>query len=178
MSSSPERPIDASLVRTLPPRTLTGTFWHQGSPNRPLLSFASPAVADGRYHREGEPGAWYASSKERTAWAEMLRHLKSGRLSASEVRRRIGRVHTEELQVLDLTDEDTRRRLGVSVRELTGDDRSVCQEIAKAARDSGFDAILAPSAAVRGESTLVIFPRGMAKVEEENSRVRRPPSAP
>ena len=175
MSSSPERSIDASLVASIPRGKLAGRFWHQGSPNRPLLSVAAPAGTDGRYHREGDPGVWYASSKERAAWAEMLRHLKTGRMSASEVRRRIGRVYVEELDVLDLTDGDTRRRLEVSVRDLTQDDRSVCQQIASAARAAGFDGILAPSAAIRGESTLVVFWPAMAKVREEHSRIQRPP---
>jgi RES domain-containing protein len=91
------------------------------------------------------------------------------------VRRKVGRVRVEELEVLDLTDPATRRQLGVSARELTWDDRSLCQDISAAARTAGFDGILAPSAAVRGEATLVVFAAGMRKVKEEHSRIQRPP---
>jgi RES domain-containing protein len=176
VSGSRDPGIDASLLQSLPRRRLSGPFWHQGSPSRPLLSFASPAAGDGRYHRDGDPGAWYASSKEGAAWAELLRHSRSGGPSSTEVRRKIGRVRVEELEVLDLTDPDMRRQLGVSVRDLTGEDRSLCQEIASAARSAGFDGILAPSAAVRGERTLVVFPSGTSKIREEHSRIQRSPA--
>jgi RES domain-containing protein len=176
VNPSRDPPIDTALALSLPCRKLTGPFWHQGSPSRDLLSFPSPSTGEGRYHREDDPGAWYASSKERAAWAELFRHLRSGRLSPSEVRRRVGRARIEEIEVLDLTDPDTRKQLGVSETELVGDDRSLCQEISSAARAAGFDGILAPSAALRGEKTLVVFPSGMTKVREEHSRIQRPPT--
>jgi len=176
VNPSGKPPIDTALVGSLPRRKLTGPFWHQGSPSRDLLSFPSPSTGEGRYHREGDPGAWYASSKQRAAWAELFRHLGSGRLLPSEVRRRVGRVRIQEVEVLDLTDPNTRKQLGVSETELVGDDRSLCQEISSAARASGLDGILAPAAAVRGERTLVVFPSGMTKVREEHSRIQRPPT--
>lgn len=176
MTLSRDPRIDAALVGSLPRRRLAGPFWHQGSPFRDLLSFPSPSVGEGRYHREGDPGAWYASSKERAAWTELFRHLRSGRLSPTEVRRRVGRVRIEEMDVLDLTDPGMRDQIGISEAELVGDDRSRCQEISSAARAAGLDGILAPSAAVRGERTLVVFPSGMRKVREEHSRIQRPPT--
>jgi len=65
--------------------------------------------------------------------------------------------------------------LNVSERELTGDDLSRCQEIADYARDAGFDAILAPSAALEGQRTIAIFSSAMRKITEERSRVGSPP---
>lgn len=50
-----------------------------------------------------------------------------------------------------------------------------CQKLAEQARAAGFEGILAPSGALDGESTLAIFPDGMAKVVAEHSRVQRPP---
>jgi RES domain len=64
---------------------------------------------------------------------------------------------------------------GVTEGELVSDELSLCQSISDAARDAGFDGILAPSAALPGELTLAVFPRGMRRVVEENSRVQRPP---
>jgi len=62
------------------------------------------------------------------------------------VRRRVGRVSVS-LDVLDLTDPTTRAHLGVDADDLTADDCTVTRTIATAARDAGFDAVLAPAAA-------------------------------
>lgn len=72
------------------------------------------------------------------------------------MRRRVGRARVTELVVLDLTDPAVRKQLGIAEEEL-------------------IDGILAPSGALDGESTLAIFPGGMAKVVAEHSRVQRPP---
>lgn len=140
-----------------------------------LLAFPSPATYGARYHREGTQGAWYASSHERAAWAELFRHQQSTELSPFEIRRRVGRVRVEGLAVLDLTAPDVRDRIGVTDDELTSDDLSLCQAIGDRAREARFEGILAPSAALPDELTLAVFPRGMRRVVEEHSRVQRPP---
>jgi hypothetical protein len=78
--------------------------YHQGSPARPLLWHESRPRYDGRYHEAGGRGAWYASSHERAAWAELFRH-QSTELSPFEIRRRMGRARVGDLLVLDLTDD-------------------------------------------------------------------------
>jgi RES domain-containing protein len=133
------------------------------------------APSDARYQRAGGPGAWYASTKERAAWAELFRHHQSGELSPFEIRRRVGRVRVEELRVLDLTDPTVREWVGVTEAELVDDDLKVCQDIADADRSAGLDGILAPSAALSGEATLVVFPAAIDRVVEEHSRIQRPP---
>jgi RES domain-containing protein len=137
---------------------------------------ASPAVGPGRYHRAGGPGAWYASTTELAAWAELLRHHTAPDLSPFEVRRRIGRARVEDLRVLDLTDPRVRETLGLAETDLTSDDLGRCQALGDAARDAGFEGILAPSAALAGESILVVFPLAIARLTEEHSRVRRAPA--
>jgi RES domain-containing protein len=140
------------------------------------MDLASPAAGPGRYHRAGGPGAWYASTTERGAWAELFRHHTSTELSPFEVRRRIGRARVESLRVLDLTDPATREALSVTEADLTSDDLSRCQALGDAARAAGFEGMLAPSAALAGETTLVVFPSGMARLTEDHSRVQRPPA--
>jgi len=81
----------------------------------------------------------------------------------------------EDLAVLDLTSAEVRAALGVEEAELTGDDWSRCQQIAADARAAGFDGLLAPSRALLGETTLVVFAHALAKVTAEHSRVQRPP---
>jgi RES domain-containing protein len=132
---------------------------------------ASPAGGPGRYHRVGDPGAWYASTTERGAWAELFRHHTSNELSPFEVRRRIGRARVENLRVLDLTDPRVRETLGV-----TDDDLTRCQALGEAARAAGLEGVLAPSAALAGEVILVVFPSGTPKLTEEQSRVQRAPA--
>ncbi|HYL59419.1 MAG TPA: RES family NAD+ phosphorylase [Candidatus Acidoferrales bacterium] len=173
---SPDRATKPAARGALPFRTLAGTFWHQCSPRRRLLDLANPAVTSGRYHRAGGPGVWYASSSENGAWAELFRHHEAGGVSPSEVTRRIGRARIKELRVLDLTDASVREAIGVSAEELTGDDLARCQEIAQRAQRAGFDGILAPSAALDGQQTLVVFATAMRKVVEQSSGVGQPPA--
>jgi RES domain-containing protein len=132
-------------------------------------------VTSGRYHRAGGPGVWYASSTENGAWAELFRHHEPGGVSPLEVIRRIGRVRTKRLRVLDLMDPGVRRTLGVSEQDLIGDDLMRCHEIAQYARNAGYDAILAPSAALERTLTLAIFASAAQKVTEQHSHIGRPP---
>ncbi len=133
-------------------------------------------MISGRYHRAGGPGVWYASSTENGAWAELFRHHEPGGITPLEVIRRIGRVRTKGLRVLDLTDGRVREALSVSEQDLIADNLTRCQEIARYARNEGYDAILAPSAALERQRTLAIFATAMQKVGELYSRMGRPPA--
>lgn len=132
-------------------------------------------MTTGRYHRAGGPGIWYASSTENGAWAELFRHHEPARVSPLEVIRRIGRVRVTGLQVLDLTNARVREVLDISERELTDDDLTRCQEIADYAREAGYDALLAPSAALAGQRTIAVFSSAMRKLADELSHVGSPP---
>ena len=166
----------ASSVASAPRRRLaTGRFWHQGPTSRPFGSFADPTDTNGRYHRAGGAGVWYASDQEQAAWGELFRHFVGVDVDPFEVRRRIGHVDVADLEVLDLTDDQVRQRLGISIADLTSDDYSVTQTIAEAARHAGFGGILAPSAALQGRRTLVIFARGTTALAYGPSSVRMPP---
>jgi RES domain-containing protein len=118
---------------------------------------------------------WYASLTERGAWAELFRHWGADEASPFEVRRRVGRVRVDGVAVLDLTDATVRNALGVTHDDLIGDDVARCQQLAQDARAAGFDGVLAPSGALAGETTLVVFGSSMANVAAEHSRVQRPP---
>ena len=135
---------------SLPRRKLSGRFWHQGSTRHPLGSFADPALTDGRYHRLGGAGVWYASDREQTAWAELFRHFTSSGVDPFEVRRRVGAAEVHGLEVLDLCDASVRSALGVGYDDLVGDDYVKSQEVAERARAEGYEGLLAPSAAVHG----------------------------
>ena len=161
-------------VATAPRRKLEGNYWHQGPTRHPLTSCADPARGPGRYHRTGEPGVWYASNREQGAWAELFRHFVDEGVDPFEIHRRVGRVSVD-LQILDLTDEKTRVHLNVDEADLVSDDYATTQAIATAARDAGFDAVLAPAAALPGGETLAVFVHALPNVEAEKSQVRQPP---
>lgn len=154
---------------------MSRAVWHQTRPSNALLEFADPAAYDGRYNRAGDPGVWYASLTERGAWAELFRHWGAEEVSPFEVRRRVGRARVDDLAVLDLTDAAVRDALGVTHDDLIGDDIARCQQLAEDARAAGFDGVLAPSGALAGETTLMVFAASMAKVAADHSRVQRPP---
>jgi hypothetical protein len=104
-----------------------------------------------------------------------MRHFFDEGVDPFEVRRRIGRVHVEALSVLDLTDSSVRDAVGLSEADLLGDFYTATQTVAAAALGAGFDGLLAPSAALPGRRTLVVFAAAMSHVTSELSRVRQPP---
>lgn len=166
--------LDENAIATAPRRRLTGSYWHQGPTRHPVVSCVSPARGPGRYHRVGDPGVWYASSREQGAWAELFRHFIDDGVDPFEIRRRVGRV-TVNLQVLDLTDRKTRSHLSLGESELVSEDYAATQAIAAAARIAGFDAILAPAAALPGCLTLAVFAEALPNVVASRSHVRQPP---
>lgn len=168
-------PALTSAVASAPRRTVTGRFWHQGPTRHRLTSFADPAVTIGRYHRVGGRGVWYASDQEQAAWSELFRHFLDDGVDPFELRRRVGHVDIEDLVVLDLCDERIQLSLGVTVDVLVGDDYSTTQEIADAAQAAGFGGVIAPSAALPGRKTLVVFESGTNSFHGGISRVRQPP---
>jgi RES domain-containing protein len=167
--------LPGDAVASCPRRRLAGPFWHQGPTRWPLLGITSPAPTNGRYHKIGGPGIWYASSQEQAAWAELFRHFVDEGVDPFEVRRRVGPVHVEDLEVLDLTDPAVLRTLGIRTDQLTDDATGLTQQIASAAHAAGFEGILAPSVALPGRRTLVVFPVGLTKLVAGRDRVTSPP---
>ena len=131
-------------------RTIDGRVWHQGPTRRPLDACTDPAVTDGRFHRAGGVGVWYASSQEQAAWAELFRHFVDDGVDPFEVIPRVVLVDVSDLVVLDLTDPTVCVALGVTEADLVADDYATIGQVAAAAHAAGFDGILAPAAALPG----------------------------
>ena len=164
------------MLKGIEARAVTATFWRQTAPSRSLLQVAEIARYEARYHTVGSPGTWYGSSTEATAWQELRRHWTSPDIAITEVRRRIGTISVTNLLVLDLTDQKILDVLDIDTDALTADDYSICQDIADQARAAGFDGLLALSAAVKGEQTLVVFTHALGKLDEVESEVTAPPA--
>lgn len=159
-----------------PHRVLSGTYYRQTDARVAVLATYEDARSGGRYHAKGSESPVYASSNPDAAWGELFRHVEDG-VSPFEVKRRMNRLQVTDLVVLDLTDPDIRTALGVSERDLTSNALKTCRRLARFARRwSDFDGILAPSAAVSGMETLVIFRRGLPHVAVPTTgRLGNPP---
>jgi RES domain-containing protein len=167
---------EAELPEPPPDRIVSGHYFRHVAPRSRPLDVRDPAPANGRYHRRGSPAPLYASSTEESAWAELFRHTEPG-ISPFEVKRRMCQLEVRHLHVLDLTDPDIRDALGVTERNLTSNRLTVCQQIAAFARrwPDHLDGILAPSAAVPGLETLVIFPEGLGNIGVVTQKIANPP---
>jgi RES domain-containing protein len=116
----------------------------------------------GRWNRQGEYGCLYTALTPAGALAEYRKHLVRNQL---QKRRDLVSIEVTVRPVLDLTEQAIRALYAASLEQITGDsdgDLERCHRIADAAREKGFRAILAPSAAQAGERVLVIYPEGRA----------------
>ena len=62
-----------------------------------------------------------------------------------------------DLTALDLTDETVVTQLGLSTEMLVGEDKTETRRLAREARQSGFQAMIVPSAAAAGQKNVVLF---------------------
>jgi hypothetical protein len=96
-----------------------------------------------------------------------MRHFVDSGVDPFEVLRRVGRVRVDRLDVLDLADSSVRAAVGLDEVGLVGDDYAKTQAVAAA----GFGGLPAPSAALPGRRTLVVFAAGADAI----TAVRQPP---
>ena len=121
-------------------------------------------------------GSGYASTGSRRRGLSYSATSRPRELTHSRFAVESARARCESLDVLDLTDPVVRHRLELDEADLTGDDYTICQQVAVLVRQAGFDAILVPSAALPGYQTLVVFHRALGKVRSPgNDRVRQAP---
>lgn len=117
-------------------------------------------AAEGRFHVRREFGAVYVAADRETALAELDHRARMAGLSREDLLPRL--LLTLELtarRILDLTDEGVRQAWGLTAVDLSDDDYTRCQEVARAARDDGYEAIRFPSARGAGENYAVFLDR-------------------
>lgn len=112
----------------------------------------------GRFNPPGDFGAVYLSFEKETAVAELRRRARRSAVRIGELLPRVLLVVESELQkVLDLTDDETRRHWGLDGEDLVSGDYRACQDVGRAARRAGYEAVLYPSAARDGGRNLAVF---------------------
>lgn len=138
-----------------------GTAFRHVSPGHEGLDPAAlegSKRAGGRFNPAGAFGAIYLSLDEHTAIAELRRRAARTGIAPEELLpRRILVVRAELQKVLDLTDPEVRSSWGLTADDLGSDDYRSCQEVAKAARRAGYEAIFFPSAADEEGRNLAVF---------------------
>lgn len=108
----------------------------------------------GRYNPPYQFGALYCGFSEEICWLEIQKRHE-GPLKRS--RFKLLPIHVHLKKVLDLSDPRTRARLNIKLESLIHPaDHSVTWEIARLAREAGFEGIIAPSSSGSG-SILAIF---------------------
>lgn len=130
---------------------LGATAFRHVSPGHDQLGEAALAGSErtgGRFNPSGEFGAVYLSLERETVIAELVRRATRTAVALDELLPRILLVVRVDLhRVLDLTDPATRTEWALTTDDLNSDDYRPCQEVGRAARRAGYEAILFPSAA-------------------------------
>lgn len=123
-------------------------------------------LARGRWNRHDEYGCLYTSLSREGAFAEYTKELRRLGIAASaDQPKDLVTLTVGVARVLDLTDARERKRFGVSLDTLAGDDEDdleSCRLVADLARLAGYDAILSPSASLAGARNLNLYIDGRA----------------
>lgn len=126
----------------------------------------------GRWNAKGSCRAIYGSTVDTTAVAESRAHDAYYGIAKFTKARLLVALHLKLCHVLDLTSARSRRALGVTLREIREEDwrkvnqgghESLTQALGRAAFERSAEALLAPSAAIRGGVNLVCFPANLRK---------------
>lgn len=147
--------------KTSPERTTEWVFRHCQEDHSNLQSTLEASKdAEGRFHVRREFGAVYVAADRETALAELDHKAGMAGLSREDLLPRL--LLTLALavhRILDLTDESVRQAWGLSAEDLRSNDYTRCQEVARAAREDGYEVIRFPSARGTGENYAVFLDR-------------------
>lgn len=114
--------------------------------------------AGGRFNPRDEFGAIYLSLERETAIRELLRYAERLGIEPSALApRAIFTLEVKLLSVLDLTDPEIRGAFLVDLDDLKDLNWTRCQEIARLARNRGYEAIRFPSATSSGHNLAVFL---------------------
>jgi RES domain-containing protein len=112
----------------------------------------------GRFNPKGEFGAVYVALNRRTAERELSRLAERLGFTVDMLLPRAMLTLDINLgAVLDLTLRGTQKEWGLTPDALRASDFAICQEVARAARRDGYEAILFPSATGEGLNLAIFF---------------------
>lgn len=144
-------------------RTIEWVFRHchpDHTDLRATLEASREHDADGRFHVHLEFGAVYVASEIAIVLAELdYRAHRIGLTRADRLPRSLLSLEIAVSRVLDLTDSVVRAAWGVTADDLRSGDYTRCREVARAARDDGYEAVRYPSARGDGDNYAVFLDR-------------------
>lgn len=138
--------ISANLLKIIPTKYDDIVFRNVSSSYK-ALDCAGSILSGGRWNKKKQYGALYTALNENTSKEELARVAQRQGLTPSDLAPRdMVKLKVKLNKVLDLTDQKNLNKLGIKQDDITKDDCSKCLEIADAARNLGFEAILSHSA--------------------------------
>lgn len=154
-----------------------GTFYRattiEYSNRRDLLSGLGSRLAGARWTPPGLFAAVYGCLEPETAMSEALANYREFGIPLSQAMPLVFVAVTVETQaVLDLTNRDVQRILGVTTRRMVSTpwqrvqergDEALTQCLGRLAWEASLEGILVPSARVKGATNIVLFPNRRRK---------------
>jgi len=126
----------------------------------------------GRYNPRREFGALYLSESPAACRAEMQRR------PGVRLRYWDACIRVRVAKALDLTDPAVRNTLGIRHEDLVSDDWDLTQDVGRAARRAGFDALIVPSAAGTHHNLVVFTDLLSGEETAETERAEPAPQEP
>lgn len=148
---TPDRADLLEAIDQLHPTPWGGTTFRFTTPDRDPLSGEGARRYGGRWNPpEAFPTLYLAEPRE-ACIAEFYRRAEGqGRGAASLLPQLLHTIRVNDLEVLDLTREDHRDVVGVTVDDISSDDPTACQQIGAGAYFLGYQGVFAPSATSTG----------------------------
>jgi RES domain-containing protein len=166
------RDVLAKRLARLPPVSLRGHFFRLvPSIHAEAIGETGPSfTVGGRYNPRGEFGAFYLSQSTELCWKETLKRFNN--VPEDIPPQSSGEFQVSITKCLDLTDEETRKVLGVDLEDITQvADHYLTQMIGAAAWSLGIEAVKFPSSVSPDQFNIAVFTDHLGK-ESHINRVK------
>lgn len=166
----------AQALAKVVPKEFKGTVIRYIRQEIDALSIKGSLLSGGRWNPPNEFGAIYTSLTNETVYGEIERYCKRRGLKITDMPPMdIVNIMVKFHKVLDLTNSEVIKQLGLTRDKLIGESWELTQKIARIIFKLGFEAILAPSAASQGVN-LIIYQQHLRK-ESTIKEIKRSPVA-
>jgi RES domain-containing protein len=149
-----------SRIDSIEPVELDTVAYRHISPGYDPRSGVGARIHGGRWNPPDSYSTLYLALSRQVAAAEWRRAAARQSLALSDfLPRELYEFRVSLRAALDLSSEETRELVGLTLATLTADDPGVCQRIGEAAHYLGREAVVAPSATGRGDIVAVFLDR-------------------
>lgn len=147
-----------AAVENFAPTDYSGRAYRHIAERWNPLSGAGARRVGGRWNPAASFSTLYLAAERETAIAEFQRMAaKAGRRPEDFLPRRIYRYEIRLSALLDVRPTGAHSALGLTEKDLEGDDPSKCQAVGEAAEHLGLEGVIAPSATGAGTVLAIFF---------------------